>query len=409
VAAILRPWVAAVLLGSCSVLSAAPPGRSTTSPVEVPKIVSVTIFLRHGIRAPLPDEIPAVAGAAIRDGWNTTPGALTANGYTNAKLLARWLGRSWRADHLLPAGCPTANDLYVRSNNAPRTIASAEAFLAGLAPRCGLEPLHEPTGRFDRIFDPISAGEAIDVQRVRQTLPSDGASLWRPYSAEIDALQTLTGCSSTASDCGARTVADGPITVDQNGVHLDPRSAAYAGIAQGLLLRYAEGLRMPRVGGRTIGARDIERVSRLHAVPFIVEARSPAMASTLSTPFLVELRKQWMPDARQARVRVFVGHDNVLSAVAARLGVDFKASGYGLNDPPLGGGLGFELVEGSDGERRVRGFYIAQSPDQLRRLSPLQGRDQPWKHYVAFRGCPQDAVRGCLLKVVSALVEPSAP
>jgi 4-phytase/acid phosphatase len=294
----------------------------------------------------------------------------------------------------------------IRSNNVPRTIDSAQALAVGLAPNCGLAVEHAPSGQSDPIFDPIGAGAVqISASDLAKEMPRDAEAIWAPYAATIARLRRILGCSGAVEICGLDRLPRQPLSADAKGVHLDPRSRGYAGAAQGLLLQYAEGLPMPRDQGKPLDGSAIRRLSRLHAAPFMVEARSPVMAAQLSAPFLNEVRRHIAEDPGGARVSVFVGHDNVLSAMTARLGIDFTADGYALNDPPLGGGFGFELVQAANGEKRVRGFYIAQSPEQLRRVSSLQGGDAPWKRYFSFRGCPAPASVGCPISAFKTILD----
>jgi 4-phytase/acid phosphatase len=370
------------------------------------RTLSVTLFLRHGIRAPLAGELPAAGHPGFWPEWKVAPGYLTPAGYSNARSLGSWLGRTWRRQGLLPAGCPRASDVTIRSNNVPRTINSAQAFASGIAPTCGLAVERSPAGQVDPIFDPIGAGAVqINAGDLAHDMPRDAEAIWAPHAATIGTLRRILGCSGAVEICGMDQLPRQPISADAKGVHLDPRSRGYAGAAQGLLLQYAEGLPMPRDRGKPLDGSDIRRLSRLHAAPFIVEARSPVMAAQLSAPFLDEVRKHIAEDASGARVSVFVGHDNVLSAMTARLGIDFTADGYALNDPPLGGGFGFELVQAANGEKRVRGFYIAQSPEQLRRVSSLRGGDTPWKRYFSFRGCAAPASVGCPISEFKAILD----
>lgn len=368
--------------------------------------VSVTIFLRHGIRAPLSGELPNSNQSGLWPTWPVAAGLLTPRGSRNVKSLGLWLGRDWRRRGLLPAGCPTASDLSVRSNSVHRTIDSARALVAGLvSDTCKIAIEHMPEGSPDPIFDPQGAGAVnVDAQSLSENVPPDSTAIWLAYAAPIARLQTILGCRELDPNCGMNLLPSHPIAVDRKGVHLDPRSRGYAGAAQGLLLQYAEGLRMPRVRGRSVGAADVMYLSRLHAVSFIYEAREPQMADQLSKPFFGELEKQVAEGSQVARIRIFVGHDNVLSAITARLGIDFTAPGYGLDDPPIGGGFGFELIRTGNGEKRVRGFYIAQTPDQLRQLSALRGSDGPWRRYFAFGGCSAPASLGCPVSTFRGLL-----
>ena len=388
-------------------LQAAMPDRNGAAKVPAsPRRLSAIIFLRHGIRAPLDGETPRAGDPAVWATWNTQSGMLTTKGYQNAQLLGRWFGAAWRAQGLLSSRCPGQAEILIRSNIVARTIDSAKAFAAGVAPGCGLAIAHNPEGQRDPIFDPIASGaESFDPVAALAAEHRGPGALLAPYARDIEMVQRILGCTSAIQRCGVESGEVGPITADRSGIRVDAKTAAAAGAAQVLMLQFAEGLAMPRWQGKRLGAAEVERLSILHAIPFTVQARAPYLAARLGRPFLAEVRKQFDPATAEPRIRIYVGHDNTISALTARLGIDFRAAGYARNDPPIGGAFGFELLADASGERRVRSFYIAQTPAQLRRSSSLVGLDRPWLSYYSIAGCDAPAVRGCPLSRFLAIID----
>ena len=105
-----------------------------------------------------------------------------------------------------------------------------------------------------------------------------------------------------------------------------------------------------------------------------------------------------------ARASLLVGHDDNIVAVLARLGVRLRLPGYGADDPPPGGALGFQVLRADrSGARYVRVFYQAQSLRQLRALTPLTRSRRPLIRLLhpACEGrlkelCPMSAIQGLL-------------
>lgn len=371
-----------------------------------PKRLSIIVFLRHGIRSPLSGETPRASNSDVWARWTTPPGMLTANGYRNAQYLGRWFGAAWRAQGLLRDRCLGGADILVHSNNVPRAIESAQAFAAGLAPGCPPTVEHNPEDRRDPIFDPIASGaEPFDPAAALAAEHRKPAVLLAAHAREIAMAQQILGCAPAMKQCGVEAGEAGPITADHDGIRADTKTVAAAGVAQSLLLQFVEGLPMPQWRGQPLGPAGVERLSALHALPFVIQARAPYPAARLASPFLGQVARQFASTEALPRIRVYVGHDNTISALTARLGIDFQAKGYAHNDPPIGGAFGFELLGYADGDRRVRSFFIAQTPTQLRHVSPLASGDRPWISYHAILGCDAPAVRGCPLPRFLAILD----
>ncbi|RTL16382.1 MAG: histidine-type phosphatase, partial [Sphingomonadaceae bacterium] len=139
--------------------------------------------------------------------------------------------------------------------------------------------------------------------------------------------------------------------------------------AQVFLLQYAEGFPMQRVGWGRASAKDIQAMSLLHARLFDVFARSaymaPRVGGLIARAIAADLTQPKAP-----AVHVYVGHDNTIAAVTAILGVHFKIPGYGVDDPPIGGGLLFErLTDRRTHKHVIRLSYVAQTPSAARHLS----------------------------------------
>lgn len=390
-------WVAlaAILSGSPAVADTTPPA------LELERVV---LLIRHGIRAPLPGESPLIEGADSWPEWQTPAGELTERGYRGARLLADYLRRDWIRLGLLPAApCPPRNAIYVRANSLPRTIDSGRALLEGLSPGCELPLEHRPVGELDPLFSSIAAGlvqfdpEAA-LAAVRQSGPTPAALIAR-HQQEFRMLGQVLGCARGPRPCDiARQFDAGMLTGERTGIRVSGAIKVGAGGAQTLLLQYLEGYPAEKVGWGRAGPREIEQLSALHALPFVLESRPPYLARRIAGPLLSDLATRLRSESAP-RIAAFVGHDNHISAVASVLSIDFHAPGYAPNDAPVGGGLVFELLRSpQSGERFVRTVYVAQTPGQLRNLTPLTGDRRPYQAAMVIPACQSDAGKLCRLE-----------
>jgi 4-phytase/acid phosphatase len=69
------------------------------------------------------------------------------------------------------------------------------------------------------------------------------------------------------------------------------------------------------------------------------------------------------------------------------------------------GALGFELLKDAKGAAFVRGFYQAQTMDQLRNLTPLTAKAPPARVYIPITSCTTSAAALCPLPKFRAIVQ----
>src|SRR5512135_1768890 len=95
---------ALVALGAAATLQAA----------GAPRLERVVVVMRHGVRPPTQSNAELAKYAAEPwPAWPVGPGELTPHGGETVRLMARSLARAYRADGLLPRGCPTAGAVAV--------------------------------------------------------------------------------------------------------------------------------------------------------------------------------------------------------------------------------------------------------------------------------------------------------
>lgn len=325
------------------------------------------LVMRHGIRAPLPGEVPdSTRTAAPWLRWAVADSRVTPHGVRALEIVAAE-DRKWLAARGLFAanGCPGAGTIRIASNSSDRTIASGDAYAQGFAPGCGLRVEHRAPGVVDPMFEPLrahatafDAARAIaDIDRATGGMPA----LVRRHRDAIAGLDRVLGCGGGCVPSGpARIVSDD----GGHGIALEGAIRGTSGVAQVLLLQYLEGLPARDVGWGRADAATLKRLGALHAALFAVFVRPPYMAAHQSS---VIGRRVIQSLNDGPRLDVLMGHDTNVAALAAALEVDLVTPGYATNDVPPGGALLFErLRDTRTGRTFVRVSYRTQSPAVLR-------------------------------------------
>ena len=333
------------------------------------------VLMRHGVRVPLDGEVPAdTKSAAPWPRWPLPESQVTPHGAQAMTLLGQFDRRRWAQAGLLPAtGCPRGDMVRIHSNTAIRTIQSGEAFAAGLAPGCPITVDHRAEDQVDPLFEPLRArATAFDARAAVAAIDrytGGMTALADRYRPEIRLLDRVLDCGDPHGCTGGGAPGLRP-SADGHGIDLSGPIRSTSGIAQVLLLQYAEGMPASQVGWGRADAATIARLGRLHAALFDVFTRSPYMAahqaSALGDHMLAALTRQDGP-----ALDLLVGHDTNVTALGAALGVDLAAPGYAVNDVAPGGAILLERYrDPRSGARYVRAYYQAQPLDALRTLSP---------------------------------------
>jgi len=378
----------------------------------------VVMLVRHGVRAPLPDEAATTPSAQPWPVWSTPGSYLTPHGREGMRLLGAYDRDRYAAAGLLPSsGCPAPGTITIWSNSVERTIASGEALAEGLAPGCGLKVDHLALDQHDPLFawagpetpgfDAPAAVAAIDAET------GGAARIAAPYRPQLETLETILGCNTPGAAHPCNLAAEpAAIKVSADGKSIDvagPIRAA-SGAAQVLMLQYLEGFPLDQVGWGRASLDRITEVSRLHALLFEVYSRpsyiAPRVARDLARRLMDLIGHEVGPGGRSKPVlSIIVGHDDNIAAMTALLGANFQMPGYGYDDPPIGGALIFEVYrQPGRSERFVRVVYQAQTPDQLRYLQPLDLAHPPALQVLRLKDCSDTQTGLCRLSDVMTIL-----
>lgn len=382
----LRFW--SVLTASAALLS----GTAQAAPQRSDLVVDqVVMLMRHGVRPPT--KAPPMPAGTARDawpGWSVPPGWLTPHGAGAVERLGEWDAARFRRDGVLPAsGCPAAGAVHVYADSDQRTIATAEAWLAALAPGCSLKSEHRPQDEADPIFNGIeAAGAAYDPARadaaVRDAVGPGGiAAIERRYRPLLDRLDAIL-CGEQLSGCGisrkpSSIAPAGPGKRPKLGGALDSASTA----AQILLLEYADGMPAKDVGWGRANAKDVEALSAFHALEFRLLAQPRYIAKINFAPIAAMIDRAWQGPAKLAMIS---GHDTDIANLGGLLGVHWRVPGLADDDPSPGGAFVLTRLHDRKGQTYVRVSYRSQTVDQIRSAARI-GTSEGYEAVLTPQGC----------------------
>lgn len=347
---------------------------STAAAAPAPRLTvdRVILVMRHGVRPPT--KAPAMPPSVTPETWPTwsvAPGWLTQHGAVAVTALGVGDRARFVATGVLPdAGCPAAGAVSIVADSDQRTLATARAWAAGLAPGCTIAMIARPEGEDDPLFSPPLTAPGFDPAAadaaVRAAIgPGGVAALDARYAALLRRLDAIL-CAQPSTSCGVAREPTG-VTAAAPGQRpklrgaLDRASTA----AQILLLEYAEGKPMAEVGWGRASAADVTALSQFHALEFRLLARPRAIARPNLAGIVARIADT-LTAARAPMVTMFSGHDTQVANLGGLLDTHWQVPGFAADDPAPGGAIVIERLHDAGGRRYVRVRYRAQTLDQLR-------------------------------------------
>jgi 4-phytase/acid phosphatase len=372
----------------------------------------VVLLMRHGVRPPTKAQpMPAGTAADPWPNWPVAPGWLTPHGAEAIGRLGSWDGARLRRLGVLPvAGCPEAGAVTVVADSDERTIATADAWLAALAPGCAIPNRHLAHREPDPIFSAIEQGRGgYDPARadaaVAAAVGAGGiAAVEARHRALLASLDRIL-CGPAETGCGvsADPSSIAPATAGKRpklGGALDRASTA----SQILLLEYAEGKPMTEVGWGRASPSDIAALSAFHALEFRLLARPPHVAAANLAGIAPILREGLIGSAR---VTLVSGHDTNVANLGGLLDIHWQVPGIAADDPAPGGAIVLERLRDAKGALYVRALYRSATLAQIRSAAPL-GPEAPYRTVLAIPGCNARGVVGlCTFAQFEAKLAPA--
>jgi 4-phytase/acid phosphatase len=280
----------------------------------------------------------------------------------------------------------------------------------------------DPDPLFDAPLTPLARPDTPRALAAVSRRVGGNLAAWdaqqRPDLDRFEALLLQCGripCSTEERSRVDRRLDDTPIAMrlDEKGdMQLSSPALAVGGLAESLIMAYADGLDFP--GWQGIDARSIGKALAIHGAGIDLRTRTHEVARQSSTYLAVRLLATLLrvtenpaladPIGGGEKIIVLSGHDGTLTMLAGLLGLNWHLPGYAPGEAAPGGALLFELWRRkSDGQRSVRIHYVAQTLDQMRFLVPLSLERPPSSVAVPLPGCG-DAEQGCGLDAFTAHV-----
>jgi 4-phytase/acid phosphatase len=406
-----RAWAVALalrVLMLAATMSVCPLGNPLHAALaDEHELVSVVIVSRHGVRSPIGGHPPLTTMTAESwPSWPVPPGHLTPRGADLARLLGVYYRDYYAAQGLVPAeGCPPPGVVLARADVDQRTRVTAQSLLEGMFPGCSIEPNYRADAKVDPLFHPTRAGTCrIDPVRARQSVRerlSRFAPLRVTFRAEFAAMQTALRCctpdlcraAGASASCGLSELVT-TIAATNDGVRLAGPIPIASTAAEVFLLEYAQGFPDDQIAwGRASTPQAMRPLLRLHTLQFDLMQRTPYLAarqgSGLVDAILSALQRSVA--SRQPappKLTLLVGHDTNLSSIGGMLGLHWSLPSYVSDQTPPAGALHVGLLRNRQtGEHAVRLTYIAQTLDQMRRLTVLDRDNPPEQAPVKIDGC----------------------
>lgn len=393
-----------MLRSSVLAVFAAALALSAVAASAAPRLERVVVVMRHGVRPPTQanDQLAKYAADPWPD-WPVAPGELTPHGGDTVALMGATLRAAYVAKGVLPTSdCPDAAQVSVWADGTDqRTRRTGEILAVSLEPGCNVLTDWAPA----QPRDPIFGGSTEDACKV------DPAHEWtaqQPTPAELDrlkganaALQAIFGPTACQGGPGM-CFASGP---DSGGVF--PQTA---GLAEDVLLEYADGKPMSEVGWGRASRADIDAIMPIHEAAFArihdnVYA-SARRGAAMTRVVLAALEGQPIGGGPltgpQLKFLGLAGHDTNLVLMASAFGLKWTLPGEPDSTAPSTA-LAFELWR--DGPHRyVRAVIYYETLDQLRDLQPALAQSMPLTFADCASGpmgsCPLDEVRRHALSLI---------
>ncbi|WP_323640357.1 histidine-type phosphatase [Pectobacterium polonicum] len=370
---------------------------------QLEKVVEVS---RHGVRPPTESNTTALESGTARQWpqWVTRDGELTGHGYAATVLKGRYEGEYYRQQHLFASGCPVEQQIYVLASPLQRTRATAQAYMDGMFPGCGIATHAVEDEKHDPLFhgDKMGIG-TLDPERAKaevlKAMGGDVDSAYQRLQPSIELLQQAV-CAAD-KPC---PVFDKPwaLKQDKDGSTSISGLNTLANMSEVFLLEYSENLPLAQVAfGHVRNTQDLTplmapmtaKYDVTNDVPYIAQ-RGGSLLMQQITQALAQgtSAKQDTTQGEPPAVPylLYVAHDTNIAYLRTLLQFHWQLPGDTADNIPPAGSLVFERWRDITTQQRfLRIYFQTQSLDQIRSLTPL-GEQQPLlKEEFTSQGCQQ--------------------
>src|SRR5947209_1760575 len=317
------------------------------------QLEQVLLMSRHNLRAPIADNgsVLEQSTAQAWPKWDVPGGWLTTKGGSLEVSMGHYM-REWLTDQgLVPSGeCPAPQSFYAYANSLQRTVATAQFFINGAFPGCGV-PVHhqEKIGTPDPVFHPVITNNSPEFkERAVQTMEkySEELNLTDNYrlledvvgysnslmctekqQCELTAMRDIFSANAT-EEPGA----DGPLKVANS-------------MVDSFTLQYYEGFPLDQVAWGQIKTDQQWRVlSQLKNGYQGTLFTTPEVADNVAAPLVKYIQRALVGEdaANGPKVTLLVGHDaNIASLLTALQSKPYELPEQ-YEQTPIGGKVMFQ-------------------------------------------------------------------
>ncbi|KHN55857.1 histidine-type phosphatase [Pectobacterium fontis] len=375
------------------------------------KVVEVS---RHGVRPPTESNTTALESGTARQWpqWVTREGELTGHGYAATVLKGRYEGEYYRQQHLLvlASGCPADQQIYVLASPLQRTRATAQAYLDGMFPGCGVAMHRVEDEKQDPLFHGNKMGiGTLDPERakveVQKAMGGNLDAAYQRLKPSVERLKQIV--CETDKPC---PVFDKPwaFKQDKEGEMSISGLNTLANMSEVFLLEYSENLPLTQVAfGHVHNAQDLiplmapmtAKYDFTNDVPYIAQRggslfmQQIAQALAQGTPAEQDTAHGEPPAVPYL---LYVAHDTNIAYLRTLLQFHWQLPGNTADNIPPAGSLVFERWRDTTTQQRfLRIYFQTQSLDQIRSLTPLSDQQPLLKEEWTSQGC-QKTEKGTL-------------
>ncbi|HDH1511908.1 TPA: bifunctional glucose-1-phosphatase/inositol phosphatase [Klebsiella quasipneumoniae subsp. similipneumoniae] len=409
--------LAAAVAGAV-MLSAGAQAQDTAAP-EGYQLQQVLIMSRHNLRAPLANNGSVLEQSTAKawPQWDVPGGQLTTKGGVLEVYMGHYM-REWLAQQkLVTSGeCPPENAVYAYANSLQRTVATAQFFITGAFPGCGIAVHHQPQmGTMDPTFNPVITDDSPAFrEKALQAMEKERQGMQLTESYKL--LETMIDYRNSPS-CKEKQVcslSEGKDTFSA-GYQQEPGVSGSLKVGNSLVdaftLQYYEGFPKDQVAwGEITSDKQWQVLSKLKNGYQDSLFTSTAVAQNVAKPLVKYIDNVLVGEgASKAKVTLLVGHDSNIASLLTAL--DFKP--YQLpgqyERTPIGGKLLFQRWHDSGSNRDLMKIeYVYQSTEQLRNADPLTLQTPPQRVTLALNGCPVDDQGFCPLETFKKVINEAA-
>ncbi|KHS98234.1 3-phytase [Pectobacterium brasiliense] len=383
---------------------------------QLEKVVEVS---RHGVRPPTESNTTALESGTAREWpqWVTREGELTGHGYAATVLKGRYEAEYYRQQHLFTSGCPTEQQIYVLASPLQRTRATAQAYMDGMFPGCGVATHAVEDEKQDPLFhgDKMGIG-TLDPERAKATvLEAMGDDLNIAYERLKPSIELLKQVVCEADKpC---PVFDKPwaIKQDKDGSTSISGLNTLANMSEVFLLEYSENLPQAQVAfGHVRNAQDLIPLMAPMTAKYDFTNDVPYIAQRGGSLFMQQIAQALAQGTQEAQdmsqgeppavpYLLYVAHDTNIAYLRTLLQFHWQLPGDTADNIPPAGSLVFERWRDTTTQQRfLRIYFQTQSLDQIRSLTSLDDRQPLLKEELTSQGC-QQTEKGALCPFGTAL------